>query len=81
MPALTAPKLLRHLFATALQDGNVDPLIRMDLMGHVPQNGDRAGTPLSMTGHYTHTVHGQKVVHLRQKTGADFFERGLAGVT
>lgn len=55
LPDLTAPKLFRHLFATALQDGNVDPLIRMQLMGHAPNTGDRTGTPLSMTGHYTHT--------------------------
>lgn len=55
LPSLTAPKLLRHLFATAPQDGNVDPLIRMQLMGHTANNGNRTGTPLSMTGHYTHT--------------------------
>jgi len=55
LPDLTAPELVRHLFATALQDGNVDPLIRMQLMGHTANNGDHTGTPLSMTGHYTHT--------------------------
>ena len=31
---VTAPKTLRHTFATILQDGNVDPLIRNELMGH-----------------------------------------------
>ncbi|HWL07197.1 MAG TPA: site-specific integrase, partial [Planctomicrobium sp.] len=30
----TSPKMLRHLFATTLQDANVDPLIRSELMGH-----------------------------------------------
>jgi hypothetical protein len=33
---VTAPKTLRHTFATILQDANVDPLIRNELMGHVP---------------------------------------------
>ena len=37
-PELTAPKSLRHLFATALQDANVDPLIRNELMGHADAN-------------------------------------------
>jgi len=31
----TAPKMLRHMFATTLQEGRVDPLIRNELMGHV----------------------------------------------
>src|SRR5262249_53591394 len=35
LPGYTAPKMLRHLFATALQEGRVDPLIRNELMGHV----------------------------------------------
>ena len=30
----TAPKVLRHQFATALQEGRVDPLVRNLLMGH-----------------------------------------------
>ena len=33
---VTAPKTLRHTFATTLQDANVDPLIRNELMGHTP---------------------------------------------
>jgi integrase len=49
LPEVTAPKTLRHTFATLLQDGNVDPLIRNELMGHVPGNG------LGMTAVYTHT--------------------------
>ena len=55
MPATTAPKLLRHQFATALQDANVDPLIRNQLMGHSPVDGKRFTTSLGMTGLYTHT--------------------------
>src|SRR5207248_5022570 len=30
----TAPKVFRHQFATALQEGRVDPLVRNLLMGH-----------------------------------------------
>lgn len=52
LPELTAPKSLRHLFATGLQDGNVDPLIRCEIMGH--SNG-RTGGGLGMTANYTHT--------------------------
>ena len=47
-PEFTAPKTLRHTFATSLQDANVDPLIRNELMGHAPGG-------LGMTGVYTHT--------------------------
>jgi hypothetical protein len=54
LPHLTAPKLLRHLFATCLQDANVDPLIRNELMGHSPA-GQRNGIGLGMTANYTHT--------------------------
>jgi integrase len=32
LPHVTAPKTLRHLFATRLQEANVDPLIRNELM-------------------------------------------------
>lgn len=32
LPAVTAPKTLRHLFATGLQDSNVAPLIRCEIM-------------------------------------------------
>jgi integrase len=55
LPEATAPKLLRHLFATALQDANVDPLIRNELMGHTAWAGRRAGSGLGMTAVYTHT--------------------------
>jgi len=54
LPDVTAPKTLRHMFATCLQDANVDPLIRMELMGHAPQ-GARARGALGMTSTYTHT--------------------------
>lgn len=54
VPELTTPKTLRHMFATALQDANVDPLIRNELMGHVPAGGG-AGAGLAMTGVYTHS--------------------------
>jgi integrase len=51
----TAPKMLRHLFATTLQEGRVDPLIRNELMGHV-RSGDRSASHgLAMTAVYTHT--------------------------
>lgn len=51
----TAPKVLRHLFATALQEGRVDPLIRNELMGHVPSGQRKAGHGLAMTAIYTHS--------------------------
>jgi hypothetical protein len=52
-PDVTAPKLLRHQFATMLQDANVDPLIRNELMGHSPASA--RGRGLGMTAVYTHT--------------------------
>jgi integrase len=55
MPECTAPKMLRHLFATALQEGRVDPLIRNELMGHVASGERSAGHGLAMTAVYTHT--------------------------
>ena len=54
LPEMTEPKMLRHMFATMLQEANVDPLIRMELMGHAPQGG-RSGGPLGMTTVYTHS--------------------------
>jgi integrase len=55
--SVTTPKLFRHAFATLLQDANVDPLIRNQLMGHVPSNGlgHSGGGGLAMTAVYTHT--------------------------
>ncbi len=51
---ITAPKTTRHTFATILQDANVDPLIRNELMGHAPTNvGLQRG--LGTTTIYTHT--------------------------
>ena len=55
LPGCTAPKVLRHLFATALQEGRVDPLIRNELMGHVAAGQRTAGHGLAMTAVYTHT--------------------------
>ncbi len=52
---VTAPKTFRHTFATTLQDGNVDPLIRNELMGHVPAKSRSPGGGLAMTAVYTHT--------------------------
>ena len=54
-PEWTAPKMLRHLFATSLQDGNVDPLIRCELMGHSTRASNGSGHSLGMTATYTHT--------------------------
>ncbi len=68
-PHCTAPKLLRHQFATALQEGRVDPLIRNELMGHVATGERKAGHGLAMTAVYTHT---QPVIRRQQL--ADAFE-------
>lgn len=51
----TAPKMLRHGFATALQEGRVDPLIRNELMGHVAAGSAKPGHGLAMTAVYTHS--------------------------
>ena len=53
-PEITAPKTLRHTFATLLQDANVDPLVRNELMGHAPAASGTYGG-LGMTAIYTHT--------------------------
>lgn len=55
MPEVTAPKTLRHTFATCLQDANVDPLVRNELMGHAPAYPGIGGVGLGMTAVYTHT--------------------------
>ena len=55
LPGCTAPKVLRHQFATVLQEGRVDPLIRNELMGHVAAGERQAGHGLAMTAVYTHT--------------------------
>lgn len=55
LPACTAPKLLRHQFATALQEGRVDPLIRNLLMGHAAAGQKTPGHGLGMTAIYTHS--------------------------
>jgi integrase len=55
LPTHTAPKLLRHQFATSLQEANVDPLIRNLLMGHAAAGERTPGHGLGMTAVYTHT--------------------------
>ena len=55
LPEFTAPKLLRHLFATSMQDANIDPLIRCELMGHATQATRGSRHPLGMTATYTHS--------------------------
>jgi integrase len=55
LSGFTAPKTLRHQFATTLQEGRVDPLIRNELMGHVAPGDRTAGHGLAMTAVYTHT--------------------------
>ena len=52
-------KTLRHTFATNLQDSNVDPLIRNELMGHVPAGISQPGGGLAMTAVPT-LIHGRK---------------------
>jgi integrase len=51
----SAPKVFRHQFATILQEGRVDPLIRNLLMGHTSPDQRSAGHGLGMTAVYTHT--------------------------
>lgn len=55
LPLLAMPKVLRHQFATALQDANMDPLIRNQLMGHMPAGFSRPGGGLGMTAVCTHS--------------------------
>lgn len=55
LPDQTAPKALRHMFATVLQDGRVDPLIRNLLMGHAAAGSRTAGHGLGMTAVYSHS--------------------------
>jgi len=50
-PESTCAKSWRHTFATLLQDSNVDPLIRQQVMGHSPS----VKGSLGMTVKYTHT--------------------------
>ncbi len=68
---MTSPKMLRHLFATCLQDANVDPLVRNELMGHVAAG--QAGGGLAMTAVYTHTrpeTKRQQLTHALQQRPA-----------
>jgi len=70
LTGLTAPKTLRHTFATMLQDANVDPLVRNELLGHSPRGCAQLGTGLGMTAVYTHT---------RPETKQAQLQRALAG--
>jgi integrase len=76
VPELETPKVFRHLFATLLQERRVDPLIRNELMGHIPEEGARSGGGLGMTANYTHTVLETK----RQQLEAAFAEHPLREV-
>jgi site-specific recombinase XerD len=69
-PDITAPKTLRHTFATILQDANVDPLIRNELMGHAPMASIGGVIGLGMTAHYTHS---------RPETKRQQLERAMLG--
>jgi integrase len=53
LPNVSARKLLRHQFATSLQEGNIDPLIHNLLMGHAWAGERSAGHGLGMTAVYT----------------------------
>jgi integrase len=76
LPQLTATKTLRHQFATALQEANVDPLIRNQLMGHVPADDTRGKGPLGMTAVYSHaspaTIHRQLIEALGGRPAVEF---------
>lgn len=65
LPQFTAPKSLRHFFATCLQDGNVDPLIRSELMGHSTSATSGASHGLGMTATYTHSRPETKIKQLK----------------
>ena len=73
-PEITAPKTLRHLFATTLQDANVDPMIRNELMGHSTSDTCRNG--LGMTGAYTHT----RLITKRGQLEAAFSQNPILGI-
>lgn len=51
---ITSVKTWRHSFATLMQDANVDPLIRQQVLGHAAASGGR-DTGLGATALYTHT--------------------------
>jgi integrase len=80
---VTAPKTLRHLFATRLQEANVDPLVRNELMGHVPMGDGRAKGPLGMTAVYTHTsaatLRSQLERAMQARQASDVIRKWLAG--
>ena len=65
-PEMTAPKMLRHLFATTLQEGNVDPLVRCELMGHSVAANNNATHGLGMTANYTQTRMETKRIQLEK---------------
>lgn len=69
---VTCPKAWRHTYATLLAEGGVDPLIRMQVMGHQPAP-DRS--PLGMTALYTHTS--AEVVHRQVEAALRLRPRSL----
>jgi len=81
LPQLTAPKTLRHLFATNLQEVNIDPLIRNQLMGHVAAGEGRSSGPLGMTGIYSHaspaTIRRQMTEAMQGRPAMDVLRRWL----
>ena len=77
-PAITAPKTLRHTFATILQDANIDPLVRNELMGHSPASFGGRGSGLGMTAVYTHTRPETKRLQLEQAFKARPFLQEIA---
>jgi hypothetical protein len=54
LSSVTMPTVLRHMFATALQDADVDPLIRNRLMGHAPATSREPSAGLRMTAVYSY---------------------------
>ncbi len=81
LPQVTAPKSLRHMFATRLQETNVDPLIRNQLMGHIPFGDAKGKGPLGMTGIYTHaspaTIRRQLFDAMRTRPATEILQRWL----
>jgi integrase len=79
---LTAPKLLRHTFATILQEERVDPLIRNQLMGHALADQHRSKGPLAMTAVYSHAgpeaIRRQLTDALQDRPGMQVIRQWLA---
>ena len=69
------------MFATRLQETNVDPLIRNQLMGHIPFGDAKGKGPLGMTGIYTHaspaTIRRQLFDAMRHRPATEILQRWL----